>query len=491
MKKPIKATALLLAVTMTLTACQSDNQAGSLENEYKVYMNAAVTEVEDKPFTLNGVKGTYSGDWKGNRPEGEGTLWLNDDEYYYSENWSNGDINGLGEIRRRSSDGTLKLYTGECVYSEPSGQGTMEIGEEGDEFRTVIDGDFNDPSQLLYFTLDENGGCIDVSGYITGKFESYVENPDVTGRTFLIDRQPTGGATYKSRIGHYIGQVNENGLPNGYGYYAEDYELNPGIIEQLTSCTYYAIGSWKNGKLEGYFSDVLIGKGTVTEYETGFFGNRKETKYQVTNSTKREGRVKSNQLVGNYSISTTIESNPSRPIHDGVVITTIDYDENIKMKETHAPDGSHTYEWYHMLSDTYFDEGEVIKYDEDWIMTVHRTMKDNKWTTLMNLEKERLAEQQRLAEKRAKIGIIGLGLLGIYLMERSIAKDLQDTSKGAGKFLADVQASCKASTDEWYTKRDKFNDLKKQAEYEMKKGNYYNAGKLLDEAEDNRLSMWW
>lgn len=492
MKKLIKATSMLLAVTMTLTACQSESQtptAKTLEKENEVYMNAAVTEVEDKQYDLNGTKGTYSGDWKGNRPEGEGTFWLNDEEYYYSENWINGDINGYGEIKRRDSSGTLKQYKGVCSYSEPYGNGTMEIGEEGDDFRTVIDGDFSNSSQLLYFTLDTKGRCINLGGYINGEYESYVNNPGVTGMEYLMDRAPEGGATYKSRSGYYIGQINENGLPDGYGYYSEQFETEGAIVEQLNSISYQALGTWKNGKLDGYFSDVILGSDTLTRSETGFWGNKNVTKYDVISSTKREGCLKNDKLVGNYSISTTIESNPQRPNDDGVLITTIDFDNKIKMVERFDIDGSHTYEWKHMESESWADEGEYIKYDKDDKITVHKTMSNGNWTEIMNLEREeREAKEearQRMIEKGAKIALAGATIWVAYKALRGLDEEL---GKGADQMVANAHARAEQSIVD----RGIYNDYKKKAEDAIKSGRYNDARKLYDEAKPYEHAVaWW
>lgn len=490
MKKLIKATAMLLAVTMTLTACQGENPTQpqtvqSLEKEYTAYLNAAVTEVEDKPFTLNGMKGTYSGDWKGNRPEGEGTFWLNDNEYYYSENWVNGDINGQGEIRRLGSDGKVRFYTGECVYSEPFGQGTMEIGEDGDEFRTVIDGDFSDSSGLLYFTLNAEGRCTNIGGYINGEYESYVNNPDVTGMEFLVERTPIGGAAYKSRTGYYIGQVNEAGLPDGYGYYSEQYETEGGIYLQLNSVSYQTLGSWKDGKVEGYFSDVILSGDTITETETGFWGNKKETKYNVTNSTKREGFLKRDKLVGTYSISTTVESDPPRPLADGAVVTTMNYDTNIKMVERFDIDGSHTYEWQHMLSETYSDEGEFAKFNKDGKMTIHKTLNDGKWTELMDLEREEREERERMIKKGAKIALAGLTIVGVFVALRGLDEEL---SRGADQMVANAHARA----DQSIIDRNKYNDYKKEAEDAIRSGRYDDARKLYDDAKQYEYAVaWW
>lgn len=518
MRKLIKATAILLAASILLTGCSdidkdalvnaaekadierakeqaqhiADERQKNLEKEFEVYTNAPITEVEDQPYTLNKVTGEYSGDWKGNRPEGEGTLWLSDDEYYYSENWSNGEINGYAEIKRYDSDGKLRQYKGVCAYSEPYGNGTLEIGSEGDELRMVIDGDFTKPSELLYYTLDENGGCVDVGGFITGEFESYMENSGVTGREWLIDRQPTGGATYKSRSGHYIGQVNENGLPDGYGYYAEDYELNQGIIVQLTSCTYYAIGSWKNGKLEGYFTDVLIGKGTLTETETGFFGGKKETKYSIINSTKREGNVKNDKLVGTNRVSTTIASEPPRPLFDGVFITRMDYDTNVKMVEQIDVDGTHTYEWKHMISATAADEGEFIKYDQDGNMTIHKTLSNGTWTELKNLEREAREAQearQRIINKGAAIALVGVTFAAGCYLNYSAMKNFDNSS--AGKWLADYKASLERGAKQREEDRAKYYENKEKADHEWAIGNYETAGKLYKEADKYSGALSW
>lgn len=310
MKKLIRATALLLAATMTLTACNgaSPEQLSELQSAMGIssknnggnaadvprndtlYENAQITEVVDKPYSAAGVSGVYSGDWKGDRPEGEGTLWLNDDEFLYGTGWKNGFLGGQCEVKFTSADGQYKQYEGICAYDQPSGQGTFTIGKEGDEFRTIIEGDFSDGSRLIYYTIDKDGRLSDIGGYINGDYESYIENPNVRGGSYLIDRAAVG-ATYKSRDGFYIGQVNEKGQPDGYGYYYEVYELEPGYIKQLTSCTYSAYGSWKNGKLKGKFSDVLLGKGTVTEIKKDFWGRNVEHNYSVINSTKRKGEI--------------------------------------------------------------------------------------------------------------------------------------------------------------------------------------------------------
>lgn len=502
MKKLVKATALLLAVTVTLTACdspkvnldwdfgdeqeqrqsqswsqsRSSTKPVSSADANQIYMDAPITKVENQPCVMNGSNGVYSGDWKGNRPEGEGTFWLSNNEYYSSSNWYNGFIEGQGQIRRVGSDGKVNLYNGVCARNEPAGRGTMYVGEEGDATRIVIEGDFSNTAQLLYFFLDEKGMCIDVGGYVNGgDYESYVNNPNVKGGTFLVERQLVG-TTYKSRNGFYIGQVDSKGIPNGYGYYWEQYELNPSVIQQCTSNTYYAVGSWKNGLPEGYFTDVLIGKANVTEYETGFFGSRKEKQYAVTNTTRREGQIKNEELVGNCTVCRAVVSEPSRPKADGIVIETMNYDTNIKMTETHSPDETHTYTWYHMVSSTYADKGEVIKYDKNWQMTVHRTQKDGQWTTLTDLPKEKAAQREKLMEVGAWALVLG-GTFAMGIVACRMA------NKDIDKMVAAKEKQKQAN-------RVEYNSLVKQRDAALDKGKLEDALKLEEKVEALYYTLW-
>lgn len=87
-KKGIKMTAAAMALVMLLTGCGSsegdaaaDRQSSSAAGDtnkvkidkkaLSVYQKAPITQVEDQQYSMGGYEGVYTGDWKGNRPEGQ------------------------------------------------------------------------------------------------------------------------------------------------------------------------------------------------------------------------------------------------------------------------------------------------------------------------------------------------------------------------------------------------------------------------------------
>ena len=288
--KFLRQTAFILAAAVTLTtltSCQ-DN-----------YSNASVTQVTDKSYSVDGIKGKYTGDWKGDRPEGYGELIVSADEYYKGE-WVHGVLYGQGEIRKVSDDGTWKHYTGECASNYPSGEGQMLMGVEGDSYIIEVDGDFGSESSLMYFATDEKGKLIEVGGICNGGFVSYLEDDaDVPWISYSEDEKNyqesyerdaasqaeretesyLGTDEYEARYaeryaeiynelysahlesqsnskfpnsGKYFGQTDENGIPNGYGYYVTDTIYNDIAIGPVFMSK---LGKWKDGHIEGYYTE--------------------------------------------------------------------------------------------------------------------------------------------------------------------------------------------------------------------------------------------
>ena len=182
MKKYLKAVAVFLAAAMMLTACAGGKDNSDPEKidkkDLSEYEKASVTQVKDQTYTFDEREGLYTGDWKGNRPDGNGKLVISSDEYYSGE-WSNGSLVGQGEMKNVYDDGSYRYYKGECLYNQPAGEGKLIYGYEDGSF-TEIDGDFNDESTLICYLVDETGKLVDVGSMKDGKFTSYVDNMILT-----------------------------------------------------------------------------------------------------------------------------------------------------------------------------------------------------------------------------------------------------------------------------------------------------------------------
>lgn len=144
--------------------------------------------------------------------------------------------------------------------------------------------------------------------------------------------------------------------------------------------------------------------------------------------------------------------------------------------ETHKPDETHTYTWYHMVTDTYADEGEVIKYDKNWKMTVHRTQKDGQWTTLTDLAKEKEAQREKLIRLGATAAVFGLMFAIAIPVCRSASKDI------------DKMRAAKEKQKQAY--RVEYNDLIRQRDVKLNEGKAKDALELEKRAEALNNIMW-
>ena len=115
-------------------------------DELKAELNASkVTTVTNEPYTMKtskfSVKGTYTGEWKDGKPNGEGTMMMSQDDdrwnkgdTLWSKNWSNGLIEGYGQWRS-AKDGA---YDGNFSRGLKSGYGKMWFSDG-----TVYDGQWS------------------------------------------------------------------------------------------------------------------------------------------------------------------------------------------------------------------------------------------------------------------------------------------------------------------------------------------------------------
>ncbi|MDE5993601.1 MAG: hypothetical protein K2G87_11200, partial [Oscillospiraceae bacterium] len=239
-----------------------------------------------------------------------------------------------GEIRKVSDDGIWKQYKGECASNYPSGEGQMLMGIEGDPYLIEVDGDFGDESSLMYFATDEKGKLIEVGGIRGGEFGSYLEDDaDVPWISYseeeknyqeMLERDAAsqaerdtesylGTEEYEARYaeryaeiyderysehinskkddgsyGKYFGQTDENGIPNGYGYYVAYTTYNDiasGLLTDLCK-----IGTWKDGHIDGYYT-TLQTFGTVNYREDGCIkdGNKVGDFISYENRTYNDG----------------------------------------------------------------------------------------------------------------------------------------------------------------------------------------------------------
>ncbi len=471
MKKSVKATALILAFSVLLTGCAGSpasnkhTQFERTEKSDKVYQKAEITQVKDKEFSVSDKTGLYTGDWKGNRPEGEGTLVISEDEYY-SGTWENGYLSGQGEIKTLDESGSVSYFKGECAYSVPSGQGQMTRGDIDSGTFFILDGSFDGESSLVYFMITENK-LADIGNFINGDWISYVDNPDAQGMSFKgRDLSYKYGKVIfeQDSVGEYFGQLNENGIPDGYGYYRESggnrYYNEVGIL-----------GSWKDGELDGYYTIVNTQRVTTTEYVNHWYG-REEIPSSSYISTKTTGCKKNGQEVGIYTCTQSCESNPQKAT-DGAFTDMKNYDTGITMRAEHWINGTHIYEWRNAF-DT---EGEYLKFDSDWNITVHNITQDGKWTELVNTEKEKREAQQRLMDKCTKAMIIGFPVMVYIIGSRCVSDiDWTDTDDPILSFCADVRASCAFSAE--------MDSRTRAAAERLDNGDTFGAEQIMQEAND-------
>lgn len=138
-----------------------------------------VENVENKEYRYGGYIGTYTGEWKYNAPNGEGSYEAISDngkeKISYTGSWARGSIDGYGTYYHYNelNGGEEKFYEGEFKDNKFHGQGFYKrISPSGDILQ--IDGEWEKNKLVIgdFKEIDANGnltdyGTMDINGKIT------------------------------------------------------------------------------------------------------------------------------------------------------------------------------------------------------------------------------------------------------------------------------------------------------------------------------------
>lgn len=272
------------------TAAQSDTE---ILPENSLYLSSPVTTVEDVPYEYYGQTGLYTGDWKGDRPEGTGLLFI--DEYnYYEGEWFNGYIFGEATIQNINEDGVLRYYEGKCACTSLAGEGYMIIAPDPDEDAQIeIYGDFNDESSLEYFSYDADRFLVDYGYVLNGDLMSYFDYACY----YPLDKSYTtemscglyteDNYNYRKNFnGYYFGHINDNGKPQGTGIFLVDgkeFQRETLIDNTKLNLTFklsiVILGNWDNGNISGSYVTYETTRPVDDQYYDQAHEDRKEYYY--------------------------------------------------------------------------------------------------------------------------------------------------------------------------------------------------------------------
>ncbi|MBQ2823139.1 MAG: hypothetical protein IJF18_00995 [Oscillospiraceae bacterium] len=329
-KRTCRFIAAAMVVVMLMTGCVSHNieavkNSNAPELDYDVYANAEITQVEGQPYVLNGMEFLYTGDWKGDRPEGNGEMITSDYCYYYNGTWVNGYLSGIGEIYTESEDGESEYFAGECEYCHPSGQGILTRTLDDNNHVSLV-GDFSDMDSLTYFYFSDETRLSDVGYLKDGEYISYVDNDEVQGIECLPEEFVRARTEYGledilvvTQKGEYFGQLNEEGLPHGYGYLKVTNQFDGEDGEETMTMYLHALGSWNNGKLDGEATHIENTEGRIVKKTTTFFGGTKEEVRTYTKNIRKTGTVENGRFYGNWTNYDSYINDPPQP-GDGLTI---------------------------------------------------------------------------------------------------------------------------------------------------------------------------
>ena len=269
----MKIAALFLAAAMLLTGCASagtpqngesgKSGAADAADTKKAEKSKSIVSVSDEKYTLDGKEGLYTGEWCDGVPEGSGEFVIDDLNHYKGE-WKSGMLFGEGEFAEHYDDGSSVYYEGKCADNLPVGEGYMVFHAAHSPYFMVIKGNFADESTLTCHITDFNKKLFDFGGIVNGEFVSYVNNPDIEGISIVRKLNNNGYITEAYKPGVYIGEVDENNVPNGYGYFEEYWQEPNGsyVHSQI-------LGSWKEGYLEGYYTQLFQRSKTPDDFTFG------------------------------------------------------------------------------------------------------------------------------------------------------------------------------------------------------------------------------
>lgn len=346
----------VLVCSMLFGGCSAGTNS-SVDLDYAAYSSAEITYAENVQFTVNGKTGQYTGDWKGDRPEGNGKLVISENDVYEGE-WKNGYLSGQGTITLTENDDIKTVYTGECDFSRPSGKGRQQYFLS-DGTSVCIDGDFSDMSTTRnYYEFDADEKLIDIGCLNNGnEYVSYINNDQAVGiefipKSYIQTQRFDSIEVYQD--GMYFGETDDNGIPNGYGY---------GIIKteifrdsQSETTCHYILGSWLDGEPSGKVTHIRIVDGA--EF-------RDRSAVEFIKYFYETGEMKNGYYDGEYTSYDILINSPETEWFPNRLIETktikqegdYDYSINAELYELDPSDGYYKVP-YERVNTYYFTNGE-------------------------------------------------------------------------------------------------------------------------------------
>ena len=492
----------------------NSSPSGSDTLEYEVYASSEITQVKNKSYIVNGSSGTYTGDWKGNRPEGQGTFVVGETEYYEGT-WKNGYLHGEGKILLVENDNTYKAYTGNCEYSQPSGFGIMKyhFGEENNII--YLSGDFSDTQNMKYLLLTDTKRLRDLGEVVDGEYVSYTTEDyyngfDIIPEEFVLEPVRYGfvDSFDVSQKGEYFGPVNENGLPHGYGYLKVTNTMTGRNNKEHQTMYVQVLGNWDNGKL---YEDA-----TYVENTEGRINDKTGVR-TYSNYIKKSGDYKNGHFFGNYSEDYSYTSDPVMP-SDGITLET-NIDKN--NKDSYKLDTDGLYKTDYELNVFYYPNGKYGEYKRRFVCKDINNLSDRyaegeyficdkKGTTLDYgvTDKEGLdwnstmpeEEKQKNKISLEELDVIGFLLIGGLSLAALIKfrHDIKtnDPNDSILKEVAVAEDYYAKSTETYHRETEIFNELNNQARdlrEEAAKEEGYKRNQLLQEADmlEREASKHW
>ena len=286
---PTNAPTITLTAVPTMTPAATDTPTPVPDTSDYLYINSTITAVKDRPYTYYGKIGSYTGEWRGDRPEGTGRLIIGTEEYYDGQ-WDYGYICGNAKILIPQENGSEFAYVGDCRGDRIYGEGQLYFWPDKTSQGCVfISGDFRNEKSLLYLTYDDEGFLEDIGFMADGDMISYLDNIDLVNyqtKATVISRVQDmyflPGNNYPFRPGSeltaegtYTGSINDAGVPNGYGMFVktnsiidEEYPiLVDGVQMNVKWRKYRAyLGLWQNGVLTGNYIILYREEPTDLQY---------------------------------------------------------------------------------------------------------------------------------------------------------------------------------------------------------------------------------
>lgn len=548
MKKITRMTALLLAAAICLTSCSGANKtndSSQYENDTKnekilqgtdtetsnnstgvqnsvathsegSYISADITDVTEQPYTMYGKSGVYTGNWRYDRPEGNGKFIINDEEYFEGE-WTNGMMNGSAKMSIYDEEGTYKFYQGICSYNTPSGNGALITAEADSSYFTVLKGDFSS-TFFTYFIYDSDVlRLLDIGIYDNGEMTTFLNNPDLTSYSagLFVDPSLKVRRQYNEEInylycGNYYGELDENGYPHGYGYFDafgiyKGEENADGIYKAGEKYDYtYAkegyytrdldyFGKWEHGKRIGTYLAIYTDGTGNTDWSQNAYGQLDENGNPTGDFMFIDKNKKFQERMMMYKDTDLIV--------DTINVETFNYDYQLcddglyrgtdETWEVYFKDGNYgiyklRYYKESLESDKYFSEGEWYLYNEEnELIDYGLYVPGSGWDSYETIEeREREKSRQRLSNWAA----IGVAAVTAYALYKVAAADSWEDS-AAYKYVQENRTRCQQETQKFLDDKEESERLMNEARLQYDIGNTYEAQRLYDQAQEIKPSL--